>query len=313
VEARVNAGDLRVFEAVARLGGMNRAAAELHTVQSNVTTRIQALEAEIGISLFERHGRGVSLTPAGHRLLPYAGEVARLLADAMRATRDDGTPGGTLTIGSLETTAALRLTPLLTRYATENPAVDLVLHTGTTCELVRDVVEQLVDGAFVCGPITHADLVGQVMFREELAILAPPGVNSLDAVLGAGEVRLVVLRAGCSYRQVLETLLARRGIVVRRALEFGTVEAILGCVSAGLGITLLPRALLELRGAGRVSVHKLPSAEAVAETVFIRRRDRFVTSALQAFLACATDNVVPLPQQESAPWDASMRPARSSR
>jgi len=66
----MDASDLRVFEAVARLGGMNRAAAELNTVQSNVTARIQALEAEIGCTLFERHSRGVSLTQAGRRLLP---------------------------------------------------------------------------------------------------------------------------------------------------------------------------------------------------------------------------------------------------
>ena len=51
----MDAGDLKVFEAVARLGGMNRAAAELSTVQSNVTARIQALEADIGCALFERH------------------------------------------------------------------------------------------------------------------------------------------------------------------------------------------------------------------------------------------------------------------
>src|SRR4051794_38053932 len=107
-EPMMDAGDLKVFAAVARLGGMNRAASELHTVQSNVTARIQALEADIGCVLLERHSRGVSLTPAGLRLLPYADEVARVLADARRAARDDGTPRGTLTIGSLETTAALR-------------------------------------------------------------------------------------------------------------------------------------------------------------------------------------------------------------
>ncbi len=62
--------DLKTFEAVARLGGMNRAAAELHTVQSNVTARIRALEQELGSPLFQRHSRGVALTPAGRRLLP---------------------------------------------------------------------------------------------------------------------------------------------------------------------------------------------------------------------------------------------------
>src|ERR1700690_1614234 len=161
--------DLRVFEAVARLGGMNRAAAELNTVQSNVTARIKALEADIGRPLFERHSRGVSLTAAGQRLLPYADRAGRLLADARRATRDDGAPSGILTVGSLETTAALRLTHLLARYAAENPEVDLVLRTGTTRELTGEVLEQRVDGAFVCGPVKNPELQETVMFREELA------------------------------------------------------------------------------------------------------------------------------------------------
>jgi DNA-binding transcriptional LysR family regulator len=101
-------------------------------------------------------------------------------------------------------------------------------------------------------------------------------------------VRIVVLRAGCSYRQILETLLTRRGIVVQRQLEFGTLEAIFGCVSAGLGITLLPRSLLGgVWDAGRVAVHALPATDAMVETVFVRRRDGFVSSALRAFLACA--------------------------
>jgi DNA-binding transcriptional LysR family regulator len=288
LEACVDAGDLKVFEAVARLGGMSRAAAELNTVQSNVTARIQALEADIGSVLLERHSRGVSLTAAGRRLLPYADKVARLLADARHAARDDGVPRGILTIGSLETTAALHLTSLLTRYAGDNPEVDLVLRTGTTCELVGDVLEQRFEGAFVCGPVAHPELDEQVMFREELVVLTAPNVASLDAVLNAGEVRLVVLRAGCSYRQMLEMLLARRGIVVQRQLEFGTLEAIFGCVSAGLGITLLPRALVGgVCDAGRCRVHTLPRKDAMVDTVFIRRRNGFASSALRAFLDCA--------------------------
>lgn len=289
----MDASDLKIFEAVARLGGMSRAASELNTVQSNVTARIQALELDLGQPLFERHSRGVSLTAAGRRLLPYADKVARLLADARRAARDDGVPRGALTIGSLETTAAVRLTPLLTRYAAEHPDVDLVLRTGTTRELVGDVLEQQVDGAFVCGPVAHPDLDEQVMFQEEMVVLAAPGVPSLDAVLGQGEVRLVVLRAGCSYRQMLETLLARRGIVVQRQMEFGTLEAILGCVSAGLGITMLPRALIDnVANAARFSIHTLPRAEAIAQTVFVRRRDSFLPSALRAFLACSAGEFV---------------------
>jgi DNA-binding transcriptional LysR family regulator len=281
-------GDLKVFEAVARLGGINRAAAELNTVQSNVTARIKALEADLGCALFHRHRSGVSLTEAGQRLLPYADRAGRLLADARRAARDDGTPRGLLTIGSLETTAALRLTPLLAGYAAVYPEVDLSLRTGTTRELVADVLEARVDGAFVCGPVEHPQLIEEVVFREELSLLAAPGVLSLDEVLRGGEVRIVVLRAGCSYRQMLEGVLARRGVAIQRRLEFGTLEAIFGCVAAGLGITLLPRALIgPVWAAGRVSVHALPPADAGVETVFIRRRDAYATAALTAFLACA--------------------------
>jgi DNA-binding transcriptional LysR family regulator len=286
----VDASDLKVFAAVARLGGMSRAAAALNTVQSNVTTRIQTLEADIGCILLQRHSRGVTLTPAGQRLLPYADRVAQLLADARQAARDEGVPRGVLTIGSLETTAALRLTPMLTRYAAENPQVDLVLRTGTTRELVAEVLEQRVDGAFVCGPVAHPDLDQQAMFREELVMLTAPDVVSFEAALSGGEVRTVVLRAGCSYRQMLETLLAHRGIVVQRQLEFGTLEAIFGCVGAGLGITVLPRSLVGgVWDAGRVAVHALPPADAMVETVFIRRRGGFVSSALRAFLASAAD------------------------
>src|ERR1700736_5140912 len=119
---------------------MNRAAAELNTVQSNVTAHIKALEADLGCMLFERHARGVSLTAAGQRLLPYADRAARLLADARNAVRDDGVPRGLLTIGSLETTAALHLTPLLAGYAAEYPEVDLVLRAGTTRELIGEVL-----------------------------------------------------------------------------------------------------------------------------------------------------------------------------
>ena len=101
----MDAAELKVFEAVARTGSMNRAALELNTVQSNVTARVKSLETELGSALFERTNRGVTLTAAGKRLLPFAARAARLLDDAKRAVADEGTPSGALIVGSLETTA----------------------------------------------------------------------------------------------------------------------------------------------------------------------------------------------------------------
>jgi DNA-binding transcriptional LysR family regulator len=281
----MDAGDLRIFETVARLGGMNRAAAALNTVQSNVTARIRSLEEQLGVQLFRRTNKGVSLTAAGERLLPYAVRVARLLDEARRAARDDGTPRGRLTVGSLETTAALRLTPLLSSFLAHCPAVDLILRTGTSGELVEHVLDGQVEGALVCGPVDHPNLTAETIYTEELVLLTAPDVASIDEQLRTRNLRIVVLRAGCSYRLMLEAWLARRGIVGVHPLEFGTLEAVIGCVSAGLGITLLPRALIgHVWREGKVACFPLAHAEGRVETLFIRRRDEHASSALTAFI-----------------------------
>src|SRR5436309_13008352 len=88
----MDATDLKVFEAVARHGSMNRAATELNTVQSNVTARVRALEVELGVLLFQRHARGVKITPAGRRVLPFSARVSKLLSDAKPAAMADGLP-----------------------------------------------------------------------------------------------------------------------------------------------------------------------------------------------------------------------------
>lgn len=278
--------DLKMFEAVARLGAMNRAAGELNTVQSNVTARMRQLEAELGAALFHRHRRGVTLTDAGRRMLPFAAQMARLMVDARRAVVDDGRPSGALTIGALESTAALRLPPILSAYAARYPEVDIALRTGTTCELTDDVLAYRLEGALVCGPVNHPDLSEAPVYGEELVILSAQHRGGLDDLIAARDLKIVVLRAGCSYRERLEAILARRGAGAPRRLEFGTLEAIYGCVRAGLGITLLPRKLVETVWRGRgVSIHELPPDEAHVDTVFIRRHDAYESRALAAFTA----------------------------
>src|SRR3982750_5045393 len=148
--------DIQTFAAVARTGGVTRAAEELNTVQSNITQRVKALEAEIGTPLFERHSRGMTLTGAGRRLLPYAQRMSALAREALLAARDDGEPKGPLNIGSMETPAAVRLPALLAEFHRRFPQVRLSLRTSTTAELVAGVLNGTFDGAFVAGPTHHA-------------------------------------------------------------------------------------------------------------------------------------------------------------
>ena len=206
----VELSDLLTFSTVARLGGITRAADELNTVQSNVTQRVKALEAEIGTALFERHSRGMTLTGAGRRLLPYAQRMTALSREAVLAARDDGEPKGPLSIGSMETTAAVRLPVLLAEFHRRFPAVRLSLRTATTADLVAAVLEGTLDGAFVAGPIEHAELSSTVAFKEELVLVTARRWTSL-AALRAGTPESGPDRAGVSHRLHLSPT-ARAGV-----------------------------------------------------------------------------------------------------
>jgi DNA-binding transcriptional LysR family regulator len=281
----MDATDLKVFEAVARHGSMNRAATELNTVQSNVTARVRALEVELGVLLFQRHARGVKITPAGRRMLPFSARISKLLSDAKTAARDDGVPDGVMEVGTLETTAALRLPSVLATFTKAFPKVRPVVTTGTTCSLINDVVECRLEGAFVAGPVDHPDLQQESVFREELVLVTPRSIRSIEDLPSITGLKTIVFRIGCSYRTRLDNLLNRAGILAAQPLEFGSIEAILGCVASGVGITLLPKGIVAAAWRdGRVAVHELPPEFAEVQTVFIRRTDAYVSSALSAFL-----------------------------
>ncbi len=281
----MQASDLKMFEAVARHGSMNRAALELHTVQSNVTARIRALEEEIGVALFHRHARGVSLTSAGHRLLPFVARFKKLVADAQSAARDDGQPKGPLLLGAMETTLALRLSPKLVAFARACPDVRLAVTTGATSRLVADVLEYRLDGAFVAGPVDHPDLYGETIFREELVLVTATTITRPRGLAAMDELKTIVFQIGCSYRQRLDALLAELGVVISNPLEFGSLDAVIACVSAGIGVTLLPKGVVgDAHRDGKVAVHALPPEKAQADTLFVRRHDAYVSSAMRAFL-----------------------------
>jgi DNA-binding transcriptional LysR family regulator len=284
----MDVSDLRIFEAVSRLGSMNRAAVELHTVQSNVTARIRALEENLGVTLFQRHARGVIMTSAAKRLLPFVGRITKLVSDAQTAARDDGEPNGTLLLGSMETTAALRLSPLLSQFATAYPKVRLAITTGTTSRLLDDVIECRLDGAFVAGPLNHSDLHHETIFREELVLVTPRNVATLQDLANVPDLRTIVFQIGCSYRQRLESVLADLGIIVAKPMEFGSLDIIISCVAAGAGVTLLPRSMVvAAQKDGRISVHDLPPKYAQTETLFVHRNDAYLSSAMKAFLDAA--------------------------
>src|SRR5437588_7061362 len=234
----------------------------------------------------------MTLTGAGRRLLPYAQRMAGLWREAGLAAREDGEPKGPLAIGSMETTAAVRLPSLLAEFHRRFPAVRLSLRTATTADLVAGVLDGAFDGAFVAGPIEHSELASTIAFREELVLVTARRWKSL-ADLRAGTPEsgptALVFRTGCTYRQRLEQILSEFGWPSATRFELGTLDGMIGCVAADMGITMLPRAVVE-RSDQRESIraHSLDAPWAWVDTLFVTRRSAHQYSALSGFVSCLT-------------------------
>jgi DNA-binding transcriptional LysR family regulator len=264
--------ELQIFRAVAEHGGVNRAAAALHRVPSNVTTRVKQLEDKLGAKLFHRQGRRLALSSEGKVLLGYADRMLRLCSEAQAALKRN-TPQGTLRLGSLESTAATRLPPILSRYHSAFPAVRMELVTGTTGALVNKVLSEEVAAAFVAEPFSAAELDSELAFTEELVLITSKSAPRIKTAKDIGPRTVLAFTTGCSYRRRLEAWLGRSNIVPERVMEYGSYHAIVACAAAGSGIAVVPRSVLQAVGAeDQVALHPLPANVAEAKTKLIWRR-----------------------------------------
>jgi DNA-binding transcriptional LysR family regulator len=278
---------LRIFKAVVEHGGINRAAARLHRVPSNVTTRVRQLEEELGTKLFLRAGRRLALSAEGRRLLTYADRLLRLSAEAEAAMRN-GAPRGSLRLGALESTSATRLPPVLSRFHRLYPDVQVELVTGTSGALVAHVHRQEVEAAFVAEPFNAHALATQGVFVEELVLITPKSFGRIRSPKDIGNRTVIAFANGCSYRRRLEAWLAGAQILPERVLEFQSYHAIVACVAAGSGIAVVPRSVIEMTRAGReVALTPLPAHIAKARTQLIWRPEHHSVAleALKKLLA----------------------------
>src|SRR5947207_1600519 len=187
-ERTMDLAELKIFKAVAEQGGITKAAAALHRVQSNVTTRVKQLEERLGTKLFHRQGRRLVLSSEGKVLLAYADRLLRLSSEAQAALKGHG-PHGLFRLGTLESTAATRLPPVLARYHRGYPAVRLELVTGTSGALVDRVLRGEVEAACVAAGSGIAVVPKSVL--RAIGVEAQVAVHPLPASVANAKTMLV--------------------------------------------------------------------------------------------------------------------------
>ncbi|MED1529199.1 LysR family transcriptional regulator [Bacillus sp. FSL W8-0920] len=274
---------LEIFKAVAIEQSVTKAAEKLNYVQSNVTARIQRLEQELGVPLFYRYHKKISLTPAGRELLPYANKLLYDFEEAIEAVKLSSTPRGTLHIGSIESTASTRLPSIFAAYHKTFSQVELSMYMAPTVDQVHAILNYKVDGALVDGPILHPDIIEYPVLEESLVLITSYSQEEFQVESILHEPLLSSF-AHCIYLGRWQRWLESNGFASMKVMEYGTLEGVLKCVENGLGVTVLPKSMVESRVQGRFTCHPLPEPHRIVPTVFIRRRDSYMTSALSRFM-----------------------------
>lgn len=231
---------LKAFRYIVELGTISQAAEKLNYSQSNLTTKLAKLENELQTKLLHRHNRGCEVTDKGKELYEYALQILLLMEKAENAMLEEHLPKGTLQIGSIETTAAIHLPNVLMDYHEDYPKVSLNVCTQPTAMLIEQVLNYQLDGAFISGPLEHSLLSKKIVVNEELVFIFAHGKEPV-----LENITILVFRSGCSYRFQMEKYLREQHIKTYQVMEMGSLEAILGCVQAGLGATLLPKSVFE--------------------------------------------------------------------
>lgn len=264
---------LRSFKAVVDEDGIKGAADKLHTVQSNITSRVKKLETELDVKLFNRVGRKLQLTPSGQQLYQYANQILQLEYQATSAIQQNK-GSYELLIGMPETFAAVHMPLALKQLKQCHPEIRAKLYTDTSERLVSAVLNNKVDCAAVGNAPEHDELVVRHIVREELVIVTP-----LD---GEYEPVMFMRDEGCGYRK--RAVLWQQEVCRsnEECMVMTSADGILGCIAAGLGYTIIGRNMVTgSRYEQALKVTQVQCGQKYVQLSIISRRDNPLDEGIQ--------------------------------
>ena len=232
---------LRTFVSIAETGSFQAAAEAVSLTPSAVSQQIQALETEVGRALFDRRTRPPSLNTQGLQLLDAARSMLRLASNALDVI------GGrrvatTLSLGSARTSAFDLLPPALLAVRRRFPELEISIRSARSDELLFDVLAGRLDAAMV-PELTNVPeaLRWRAFLREPLLVIAPPGTQRAPAAHLLTAHPFIRYRRNVPLAHLIDAQMATMGVQPRAPMEMDSMSAIVSCVSAGLGASVVPR------------------------------------------------------------------------
>ncbi|MCZ2110698.1 MAG: LysR family transcriptional regulator [Dehalococcoidia bacterium] len=235
---------LDAFIQVAHHRSFSRAAEALFLTQPSVTARIQSLERELGERLFERTGRSVTLTDAGHAFMPHAQRALTAVqegTDAIEAVRHGDV--GSIRIGASSSIATYVLPAILKQFRQTRPRVHVHLTTGNT----EEIIEKLLAGevhVVIARLAQHPEIESLHLYNDDLTLVVSPShpfaQKGRVTIAEAGREPFLFFERTSSYHSLVYSMFLRVGVVPESVMELDSMETTKHMVEANLGIAILP-------------------------------------------------------------------------
>ncbi|MEO8306271.1 MAG: LysR family transcriptional regulator [Betaproteobacteria bacterium] len=281
---------LRAFASIGRLGSFTRAAAALHVTQPALSTQIRELEAALGVKLFDRSTRSVSLTRAGEDLLPVVdgvlGEIGSVLTRASDVAHRNT---GRVSVAALPSLSATVMPGVVARMRALHPGIVVVIRDALAERILGLVRAGEVDLALTSKPPIDPQLQFTPSMRDRMVAVLPPS----HPLATAKTVRLADLLASpfilmdrdSSVRRSVDAACASIGRMAEPQFEVAYMSTAIGLVRAGLGATLLPSSAAELQATGDLVVRDLAAPRIDRELGVLKLRRRAYSPAAEALVS----------------------------
>ena len=272
---------------------ITRAAEKLHMTQPATSLAIREMEEYYHTKLFERSGRGIRVTSAGTRLYPSA---ARLLSlyDEMDAEMKNWDTSGRLRIGSSISIGSCILPQSINRFSKKYPELELYVKVDSSDVIEQNILENHLDFALIEGSVHSEKLKSSVFLDDELV----PVCSRFHPLAGAEDIELDSLKKehflmrepNSGTRQLADSSFALKNFQIKPTWESTSTAALINAVSIGLGISILPKRMLEKQ----LRMHQIASftirdLDLKRHYSLIYHENKFVSPTMQEFFDMLED------------------------
>ncbi len=292
----MNFNQLRIFYSVAKNNSVTLAAKELFLTQPAVSIQIHLLEEDYSVKLFNRSGKGITITEEGRLLLSYAERVFNLSDEIEEALRQmKSLDRGRLKIGSSRTIGSYYLPQLFEIFKLKYPHIEIQMDISNSSRVIEEILSFQNDIGFIGIDYFHKNLVLKPFIKERLVLITPPDheLTHKKAISykDLNGQKMIMREKGSGTMELIKQELTKNKVSVETVMELGSNEAIKRAVEAGLGVSIISNNVVKReKDQGRIKVlHFSNNKDIIRYFYIIYHKDKYLSALLKAFLDVARE------------------------